>query len=348
MFDVDSENIIWSLDLIGPVETWAKLSGSAALVWYNSDDNHLAMIRNEQRPLFFRYSKNKEALFYASEDWMITVAAARNKVKLDEEIGARYPKPHHMLTFKWEDNKIIQGGQELIPFINEKIDYQAVGRKVGEEWWEEHKLYRSNGKNGKILIKMDHAKKGGGKNAVVPFIHPAVGRIIGPTSPLKPYATGNQKTNAYLDLTNDGEQVGAVNFMKEKAAVTILPPRPSSGGASSPQSYSLPELSSDPLKREVQLDRKRRKAMKKAAKNKARAKRGGTLVLKKNLSRDAELLAEKHADFYDRYGHKCAMNAAHWLDPDTAFTIDDKHASCEECFAYAEECGLAIHSLIGA
>lgn len=83
-FDVDSECLYHNIAKNGLVETLDKLGyGDAyALVYYDAETNKVNFIRNTERPLWFAYTKDGRTLFWASEAWMITVAAAKSNVKL--------------------------------------------------------------------------------------------------------------------------------------------------------------------------------------------------------------------------------------------------------------------------
>ena len=80
-YETDSENIFHSIAKIGSENTIKKLNGAFALVWFNKEDNTLNFCRNKERPLFYAYTKDKKAMFWASEKWMIEVAL--NRVGLD-------------------------------------------------------------------------------------------------------------------------------------------------------------------------------------------------------------------------------------------------------------------------
>lgn len=81
-FEVDSENIIYSMDKIGEEETIAKLNGAFALVWYNKETKELNFIRNKERTLFYAFGENGKSIYWASEEWMITSACARQGVNI--------------------------------------------------------------------------------------------------------------------------------------------------------------------------------------------------------------------------------------------------------------------------
>lgn len=81
LFDVDSENIYHSMDTQGVDATIPLIDGAYALVWWDKQNNTLNMIRNNERPLYLAFTEDGKSLFWASEDWMIVVAAHRNHVK---------------------------------------------------------------------------------------------------------------------------------------------------------------------------------------------------------------------------------------------------------------------------
>jgi predicted glutamine amidotransferase len=73
-FEVDSENLIHSLNEVGVHSTWGSLSGAAALVWWDTDTNQINMMRNSERPLSYTTSKDGKSLFWASERLMLSYA----------------------------------------------------------------------------------------------------------------------------------------------------------------------------------------------------------------------------------------------------------------------------------
>lgn len=81
-FDVDSKALIATIARKGIDHTWKSFRGAATVVWWDEADGSLNMVRNNQRPLYLAYSKNNDVLFWASEPWMITVAASRNNITL--------------------------------------------------------------------------------------------------------------------------------------------------------------------------------------------------------------------------------------------------------------------------
>lgn len=79
-YQVDSENIIHSINKIGSKETWGKVNGAAALVWWNIKDQTLHFLRNNERPMCYCYSLDSKTLFWASEAWMLEGILGRNDI----------------------------------------------------------------------------------------------------------------------------------------------------------------------------------------------------------------------------------------------------------------------------
>lgn len=83
-FDVDSDNIYYHMSKHGAEKTIEKLHGAYCLVWFDGRTQQLKTIRNHERPLHFTQSENGEVIMFASEAWMITIAASKANVKIKE------------------------------------------------------------------------------------------------------------------------------------------------------------------------------------------------------------------------------------------------------------------------
>lgn len=68
-FEVDSENICHSINLIGGAATIQKLDGAFTLIWHDAKDNTLHIIRNSERP--FHLARCGLDWFGASEEDML-------------------------------------------------------------------------------------------------------------------------------------------------------------------------------------------------------------------------------------------------------------------------------------
>jgi len=84
LFDVDSENIMYSLHKDGVDETVKKLNGAYALTWYNTEERTINFLRNDERTLYYCYSLDHRTMFWASESWMLYGALGRNGIKITE------------------------------------------------------------------------------------------------------------------------------------------------------------------------------------------------------------------------------------------------------------------------
>ncbi len=80
-FEVDSENIIHSINKLGIKETHTKLNGAFALTYFDFEEDRLCMIRNNERPLYYTTGEDGDTLFWASEAWMLRAALNRNGFK---------------------------------------------------------------------------------------------------------------------------------------------------------------------------------------------------------------------------------------------------------------------------
>lgn len=80
-YSVDSENIFYAINKDGIGDTWEKIHGAAALVWWDTKTSTLNMCRNKERPLFYCYTKDNAGMYWASEVWMLEGVLARHDIK---------------------------------------------------------------------------------------------------------------------------------------------------------------------------------------------------------------------------------------------------------------------------
>lgn len=86
-FDVDSDNLYYNISEEGLEETLKKTDGAFALVFFDKEKQELNFVRNDERPLFYALSTTGKCLFWASEPWMIQVAAAQAKVNIGDVLS---------------------------------------------------------------------------------------------------------------------------------------------------------------------------------------------------------------------------------------------------------------------
>lgn len=84
-FETDSEALFnWLTVAPDYKKAIAELRGAWSLVWWDPTTNCLHFCRNDERPLVYAYTKDRKALVWASEAWMIINACRRNGVELDK------------------------------------------------------------------------------------------------------------------------------------------------------------------------------------------------------------------------------------------------------------------------
>jgi len=155
-YDVDSQvlyNEISHLNDVRPV--WEQVNGPMALSWFSKPDKKFHLARNDHRTLFFTYTTDKKSMFWASESWMIIVAALRNGVKINEVQIVPVEKLH---TFTFNEKGEIDLVVEDLPKYKVKPffpsqnsyyqgynwddwldDYEGPANKKGKESFKETK-----------------------------------------------------------------------------------------------------------------------------------------------------------------------------------------------------------------
>ena len=96
-YDVDSDNLFHHMELNGVNDTCKLLGGAFALTWYDSKEETINFVRNEKRPFFYAYSKDKKNIMWASEKWMLTVASEKSGVKMGNIMELPLYKHHSLL-----------------------------------------------------------------------------------------------------------------------------------------------------------------------------------------------------------------------------------------------------------
>lgn len=80
LFTVDSEVIAHSFNKESPEDIIPELQGAFALIWHNSKDGTISVVRNDERPLSFATIDNNKTVLLASEYKMLDWLASRNKM----------------------------------------------------------------------------------------------------------------------------------------------------------------------------------------------------------------------------------------------------------------------------
>lgn len=119
-YGTDSEALFNQIANSSLEEAIGKVEGAWALTYYDHLQEELRFLRNEERPLFYAFEEGKQTLIWASEIWMIRVAASRAGIKLiDDEVHSFKPDVFYSCEV------VLKGKQELIFKKREAV----VGKK---------------------------------------------------------------------------------------------------------------------------------------------------------------------------------------------------------------------------
>ncbi|MCK5020996.1 MAG: hypothetical protein KAS32_28550 [Candidatus Peribacteraceae bacterium] len=98
-FSVDSDWIAYAINKWGVEKAISQMQGSFSLVWYDSRDHSLNMLRNDQRPMHFAFLRDEETVMFGSEAGLIDWIAARNKEELDDNGKIYSTTPGYWIKF---------------------------------------------------------------------------------------------------------------------------------------------------------------------------------------------------------------------------------------------------------
>ena len=81
-YKVDSQALYACMNEKGLRATLDIIQGAWSLVWYDYNKHTLNFLRNKERPMFIAYDKVTNALYAASEKWMLHIATGRHGVEI--------------------------------------------------------------------------------------------------------------------------------------------------------------------------------------------------------------------------------------------------------------------------
>lgn len=93
-FDVDSESLFHNINKRGIEATYKKAEGAMALTWFDRTDNSVNLLRNNDRPLYIGFNKEKDVTYWASEPWMMSVALAHQGLEVYDIVKL---EPHTLM-----------------------------------------------------------------------------------------------------------------------------------------------------------------------------------------------------------------------------------------------------------
>lgn len=153
-YGTDSEAILANMNDHSIKDTFARLVGAWAFVWFDSRDNTVNMLRNSARDLYYVYSEDRKTLFWASEGDFLRSALGRNEVKREKVVYQLPPDKH----LKWkipEFNKVFEtptqtdvvSGSESWDFRKNSHGFFPVDENFGEADSEQAASFPSQNRN---------------------------------------------------------------------------------------------------------------------------------------------------------------------------------------------------------
>jgi hypothetical protein len=130
----DSHCLYYNIDRYGVEETIPKLDpdGAWALVWWDKDAQRLNFIRNDKRPLWFAWTKNKDAMFWCSEPWMFSAVSRHVELWDGTEEGKEPKSPYFQIPsdqlWSFTVNSHVKPGEKYLVF-HQPRELKAEGKK---------------------------------------------------------------------------------------------------------------------------------------------------------------------------------------------------------------------------
>lgn len=183
---VDSEVLYGHMAKNGVQDTFEKVEGAYACVWWNNVEKTLNFIRNNERPLWFTWSKDLKTMFWASERWMFGTVARKMELWDGGDKGDIYVElpVHELWSFRVNPNA--KGDEKLLtmspirkiefkPKTHKPHSYNHHYNQQQSKLWEEEGWERVGGGRGYTRSKQTPAPassqiaKGG--EVPNPFLH---------------------------------------------------------------------------------------------------------------------------------------------------------------------------------
>jgi hypothetical protein len=110
---VDSEVLFGHLALNGAEETFRRIMGAWACVWWDDQTKTLNFIRNSARELWFTWSKDLRRMYWASENWMLYAAHRMDELWMPEE-GSRFMLQPEDTLWRFSINAGAKGEEKVL------------------------------------------------------------------------------------------------------------------------------------------------------------------------------------------------------------------------------------------
>ena len=102
-FQVDSDNLIYAIQKQGIKETWSQVRGAATVMWWDTKDSSVNIIRNKERPMTYALEDN--VVYFSSEKFILAACLDRNN-KLSNEVKFNKTEVDVHYKFTFSKNKI--------------------------------------------------------------------------------------------------------------------------------------------------------------------------------------------------------------------------------------------------
>lgn len=219
---VDSEVLYGHLSKNGPEETFNKVTGAWACVWWDQEKKTLNFIRNEERPLYLTWNKDQTLLFWASEKWMF--GAIDRKEKLWDGGKRKQPFIELPINTLWSFsiNTKAKGKEPVITMKGSKPIEPFTPVYTGYRGFKNN---NNNNPQKEDTAKSWERKKGGnwqkkGGEVKDPF-------TLGPPNTEKGQEPSNSSTgkddSTQTSQQNSGMETGKKNGMTSKSNIISLP-----------------------------------------------------------------------------------------------------------------------------
>ena len=139
--ELDSQCLLYTISEKGIEHTWKNFTGAAAIVWWDEKEKQLHMIRNSERTLSYAFNTIGNQLYWASEQWVLTVASTRNKIKLERDDKDNFKivslKPDTLYTFDVTNNSVKLVGERqlekkyIAPTETKSYGGRSYGGRIG-------------------------------------------------------------------------------------------------------------------------------------------------------------------------------------------------------------------------
>lgn len=177
---VDSEVLYGHLAANGPQDTFDRLKGAFACIWWDNNTKCLNFFRNSERPLCLTWSKDLKTMFWASETWMFGTVARKCPLWDGGKEGNQFVELPVNTLWQFEVHPEATGEEKVITMKAPRV-IEPEKKPIGAGT-----TYRGNGSwvetsPGVRQRVVDHSQANGGGSVPRPFAqrHPAVQRLIG-------------------------------------------------------------------------------------------------------------------------------------------------------------------------